>query len=70
MKLSIIVIALVRKGLSCPSLPVAKDLNLCAVMPDHIADNDCSCTKLLGVNNNEKTEAISLVSLKLSIVST
>ena len=46
--------------------PVAKDLNLCAVLPDHIADNGCSCTKLLRVNSNEKTEATSHVSLKLS----
>ena len=35
-----------------------------------IADNGCSCTKLLGVNSNEKTEATSHVSLTLSIVST
>ena len=55
--------------------PFAKDLkfrlNLCAVglLPDHIAGNGSSCTKLLGVNIcNEMTEATSHVSLKLSSI--
>ena len=38
------------------------------VLPDHIADNGCLCTKLLRVNSNEKTEATSHVSLKLSSI--
>ena len=37
-------------------------------LPDHIADNGCSCTKLLRVNGNENTEATSHVSLKLSSI--
>ena len=47
--------------------PVAKDLNLHAVPPDHLADTGCLCAKLLGVQSNEKTEATSHVNLlKLS----
>ena len=34
----------------------------------YVADNGCSCTNLLGVNINEKTEATSHVSLKLSSI--
>ena len=45
-----------------------KESEPACVLPDHIADNGCSCTKLLGVNSNAKTEATSHVSLKLSSI--
>ena len=41
---------------------VAKDLSLLAVLPDHVTDNGCSCTKLLGVNSDENIEATALKS--------
>ena len=47
--------------------PVAKDLNQRAVPSDHVADNGCSCPKLLGVTAM-KTEATLHVSLKLSSI--